>query len=532
MVVLVGCAPSSSQTLKQVRDEVVNLDPQRQAEYLRKKSSADRVGDVVSLEGADPVKVEWYSLVVGLQGTGTSEIPEPPAGILGPDTSLKNELLKSLYRSNVPGSPMGILQSMDTAPVIVAAVIPPLVQLNDRLDVAVQALGGTKSLEGGVLMSTPLRQVLQTRAGGGAYGDVWAYADGKLSLSSGRLAFGNAPPEEPTRGYVPAGGGSTGTGFLQLHLRRPDGYTASLLLLAIDERFPGCPALLTTQTLRITVPNYYQSEWQRLAQVLLEVRCRPPRGRFLSSYIRRLVHNLSGSDRALAEQASYRLEALGPESVPALEGTLHNPQQSAQLLAACTLAAMREPAGITALMQTIELGSDADRRVAARYLNFYSQHNVRDFQKKLLVDRDPEVRYRALLGLEQTQEDTAYSTREEAKGDDFSISRVQCAGTPALLIKGRAPRRLIFFGPDLSFRPPFKQEQTKQLQVGAKDTSGVTVDYLVYGQLQQLPVNSMQVIELVRALDHINLPVTDIMDLIFKLSRADRISGEVVFLDE
>jgi hypothetical protein len=42
----------------------------------------------------------------------------------------------------------------------------------------------------------------------------------------------------------------------------------------------------------------------------------------------------------------------------------------------------------------------------------------------------------------------------------------------------------------------------------------------------------MQVVDLVRALDRINLPITDIMDLIFRLSRADAISGEVVFLDE
>jgi hypothetical protein len=193
---------------------------------------------------------------------------------------------------------------------------------------------------------------------------------------------------------------------------------------------------------------------------------------------------------------------------------------------------MREPAGIPTLTQIIELGSDGDRRVAARSLNFYSQHNVRDFQKKLLVDRDPEVRYRALLGLELSQEDTAYSTSEEAKGEDFSITRVQCAGTAALVVKGRAPRRLIFFGPDLTLRPPFKQEQTKQLQVEAKDASAVRMDYLVYGQPQHLPVNSMQVIDLVRALDHINLPVTDIMDLMLKLSRADKINGEVVFLDE
>jgi hypothetical protein len=532
MVVLVGCAPSRPVTVEQVGKELSLLEPQQQVEFLQKKSSADRVGDAALLEGADAVVVQWYSLVVGLQGTGTSEVPELPAGALGPDTTLTNELLKSLYRSKVSGSPMEILRSMDTAPVIVGAAIPPLVRPNERLDVQLRALGSAKSLEGGVLMPTDLRQVLRTRTGGQDYGDPMAFAEGKLSLSAGRLAFGDAPPVEELVGYVPGGAVSIVSGFLGLRLRRADAYTASLLVVTISNRFPGCPTLLNPQALRITVPEYYRSEWQRFRNVLLEVRCRPPRGRLLSTYINGLVRNLTGDDRALAERASYRLEALGPEAVPALEGALRSPRPSTQLLAACTLAAMREPAGIAPLTQIIELGSDDDRRVAAGFLNFYSQHNVRDVQKKLLADRDPEVRYRALLGLEQTQEDTAFSTREVARGEDFSISRVQTTGTAALLVKGRSPRRLVFFGPDLTFRPPFKQPQTKELEVEAKDSSQVVVHYLVYGQPQDLPVKSMQVVDLVRALDRINLPITDIMDLIFRLSRADAISGEVVFLDE
>jgi HD-like signal output (HDOD) protein len=68
--------------------------------------------------------------------------------------------------------------------------------------------------------------------------------------------------------------------------------------------------------------------------------------------------------------------------------------------------------------------------------------------------------------------------------------------------------------------------------VEAKDNTRVVIDYRVYEQTTQLPVNSMQVLDLIRALDHINVPVSDIVDLIFKLSRADTIGGEVVFLDE
>jgi len=529
-----GCGPTTRVTLEQVNEELRALDPQQQMEYLRGKTSVDRLGDAAVLEGTEPVVLSWYSLVVGLAGTGCSEVPDLPPGTLGPDTTLRNELLKSLYRSQVPGSPSKILHSKDSAPVLVTAVVPPLVRPNQRLDLVVQALGQTRSLRGGVLMTTPLRRAVDRPGRGRFYGDTWAYGEGRVTLSSGRLAFGEVVPVSETVGYVPAGAASTVTGFLALRLRKPDAYAAALVTLAINDRFPNTavlPSLASVETVRIIVPEYYRAEWQRFSRVLMEIRCRPPRGRMLRSYINRLARQMEGNDPALAQQAAYKLEALGPEAVPALEGVLRSPRRGARLLAACTLAAMREPVGITPLMEFVQNGTDKERRLAARYLNFYTQHNVRQFQKKLLADSDPEVRYRALVGLETTQEDGPYTTHEEARGEDFTITLVRCAGEPALVVKGRNPRRLVFFGPDLNLRPPFRVEHLKELLIEAQDHTAV-IHYQVYGQPNVLPLRSLRVVDLVRALDHIKVTINDIMDLIFKLSRADAIDGEVLFLDE
>lgn len=529
---MLGCESATRVTIEQVNEELRLLEPQEQLDFLRKKTSVDRVGDAARLQGTEPVVLTWFSLVGGLDGTGTAEVPDLPGGALGPDTDLRNELLKSLYRSDVPGFPAQILSSLDTAPVTVSAIVPPLVQVNQRVDVVVQALGRTRSLRGGVLMSTPLRQTVTGRGGQTLYGETWAYAEGKVTPSHGRLAFGERAPTRETIGYAPAGGTSTVTGYLALALRRADIYGVALITLSINEQFPDAARVLGARSIRISVPQYYRSQWERFAQVIAEIRCRPPRGRALRTHINNLAGDLKGDDPVLARQAAFELEALAPESVPALEGALRSPHQEVRLLAARTLAAMREPAGITPLMHTIELGSETNRRLAAHYLNFYSQHNVRDFQKKLLADSDPEVRYRALLGLEQTQEDAPYTTHQDARGEDFKITRVRTAGPAVLVVKARNPRRFVFFGPELTLRPPFKQEHMKEILVEAQDTSQLFIRYRIYGQSNTLPVRSMAVIELVRALDHINLTSNDIMDLIFKLSRADAIAGEVLFLDE
>ncbi|MCK4299255.1 MAG: hypothetical protein KAX80_06975, partial [Planctomycetes bacterium] len=141
---MLGCESATRVTIEQVNEELRLLEPQEQLDFLRKKTSVDRVGDAARLQGTEAVVLTWCSLVGGLDGTGTAEVPDLPGGALGPDTDLRNELLKSLHRSDVAGSPAQILGSLDTAPVTVSAIVPPLVQVNQRIDVVIQALGRTR----------------------------------------------------------------------------------------------------------------------------------------------------------------------------------------------------------------------------------------------------------------------------------------------------------------------------------------------------------------------------------------------------
>ena len=529
-LLLLGCEPAGRVTLRQMNDELALLETQEQLEALRQKSRVDRIGDAVKLEGTEPVALNWYSLVVGLGTNGTRDVPDQQ---IDTDTMLWNELLKRLYVGGFTGSATKIVRSLDSAPVLVTAVVPPLVQGNDPLDIELKALGNTRSLRRGVLITTPLRHLLGYSGSRARYGNVWAEAEGKVTLSPGRLAFGEGGRVNERVAYVPAGGPCQVNRFLALRLRQPNTYSAGLIAMVLNRRFPNCAQLLSPQDVRVIAPDHYRSEWRRFAQVILEVRCRLPHGRPLRSYISGLVRDLQGDDPVLARQAALKLEAVGPESVPALEGSLRSSRPSVRLAAATALAAMRDPAGIIPLTRVIDMStSDEERRLAARYLNFYTERNVRDYQKKLLSDRDPEVRYRALLGLERTQEEAQYAVHETAEKGDFRISRVQAGGTPALVVKARTPRRLVFFGEGLSLRPPFKQAQLGELAVEARDRTKVTIYYRIYGQPNELPIRSMALVDLVKALDKINVTVNDIMDLIFKLSRADAIGGEVLFLDE
>jgi len=530
-LVIVGCKSAEPVTLRSVRDQLVAVEEGERLDFLRKHTRVDRIRDAATLEDTGPITLRWYSLVVGLQGTGTRGVPDQQ---IEPNVTLRSELKLNLVRNGMEDGADDILGSPDTAPVEVVARVPPLTNTNDRLDVVVQALGGATSLRYGVLATTELRRVEGLGGPAPRYLRVWAKAEGRIALSSGRLAFGEAPTVAPTRGYVAAAAPCNFTRFLGLRLREADPYAAFLVTMTINERFPGSAYLITGQTIRIVCPEYYRQDWRRFAQVLMEIRCRPTTSPIPGrSKLNSLLAELQSEDADRRRRAALKLEALGRSAVPVLERGLSSSRPAVRMAAAQALAAMREPAAIQPLFRFLEAGTPEDRHRAARYLNFYTQGNVQEYQRRLLADPDPEIRFRALLGLERAQAEAPIATHQPAQDEDFRITRVNTAGRPALVVKARNPRRFVFFGPAVALKPPFHQEVAQgDLIVEATQGSAVTIRYVVLGQECERRLATTDLDELVEQLDRINVTVNDIMDLIFKLSRADAITGDVLFLDE
>jgi flagellar P-ring protein FlgI len=120
-----------------------------------------KVKDISFIDGLKENQVYGYGLVVGLQGTGdTRKTPITRS-------SLKN-LLKNLGMegedANFP----------NTAAVLITAKLPAFVRVGDRIDVTVSSIGDAKSLEGGILVQSPLR---------GADNAIYAVAQGALSTA-------------------------------------------------------------------------------------------------------------------------------------------------------------------------------------------------------------------------------------------------------------------------------------------------------------------------------------------------------------
>ncbi len=153
-----------------------------------------RVKDVATIEGIRDNQLIGYGLVVGLRGTGDSSQTVFP----------EQTLISTLERMGVTVPQTGQnsaanMQVKNMAAVFVEATLPPFSQPGFKIDVTVSSAGDARSLEGGILLMTPLY---------GPDGQIYAQAQGGLVLGGYMAAAGgNARlSNHPTTAEIPGGG--------------------------------------------------------------------------------------------------------------------------------------------------------------------------------------------------------------------------------------------------------------------------------------------------------------------------------------
>jgi len=146
-----------------------------------------RVKDISSIEGIRDNQLVGYGIVVGLQGTGDSQQTTFPT----------QTLAATLLRMGV-SVPASSIRVQNLAAVFVSATLPPFARSGTKLDITVSSAGDARSLEGGLLLMTPLY---------GADGKIYAQAQGSLVVGGYSVtANGNAKQfNHPNTARVPFG---------------------------------------------------------------------------------------------------------------------------------------------------------------------------------------------------------------------------------------------------------------------------------------------------------------------------------------
>ena len=190
-----------------------------------------RIKDVATIEGIRDNQLVGYGLVVGLKGTGDSSQTVFPA----------QTLVSALERMGVTVPQTGSnsasnMQVKNMAAVFAVATLPPFSRPGYKVDVTVSSAGDARSLEGGILLMTPLY---------GPDGQIYAQAQGPLVLG-GYVAAGGGNAKQvnhPTTARIPAGAlveRAVPFDLKQMHsvnviLNDADFHTAERMAIAIDD---------------------------------------------------------------------------------------------------------------------------------------------------------------------------------------------------------------------------------------------------------------------------------------------------------
>jgi flagellar P-ring protein FlgI len=143
--------------------------------------------DISTVEGVRDNLLIGYGLVVGLKRTGDSQ-----------QTQFSTQALANILQRMGVQIPVASVQIRNVAAVFVTATLPPFARPGMRIDVTISSIGDAKSIEGGLLLMTPLHS---------SNGDVYAEAQGALTIAGYTAgAHGNTTSvNHPTVGRIPDG---------------------------------------------------------------------------------------------------------------------------------------------------------------------------------------------------------------------------------------------------------------------------------------------------------------------------------------
>jgi flagellar P-ring protein precursor FlgI len=212
--------------------------------------AASRIKDIAAFEGVRDNQLVGYGLLVGLNGTGDRS-----------QTFFSTQTLANmLERSGITILPEQV-RVKNIAAVMVTATLPPFVRPGSRIDVTVSSVGDAQSIQGGVLVMTPLK---------GADNQVYVTAQGSVVLGGfSSSGTGNrVQMNHPTGGLILSGGlvekdvpvDLSKKSQFHLLLHNNDFTTASRAVRAINETLGAeVAAAIDGRTINLALPSSYNN---------------------------------------------------------------------------------------------------------------------------------------------------------------------------------------------------------------------------------------------------------------------------------
>lgn len=212
-----------------------------------KIARCERIKDIVEIQGIRSNPLQGIGLVIGLSSTGDTSLPS-------------QQMLTSILRESGLVLQPADLTGGNIAIVMVTAKLGPFARVGSGIDVDVSSIGDASSLQGGILLPTPLKGLDQ---------QVYAVANGSISLG-GWGASGNqaaVTKNHLTVGRIPDGAtvemaelstyveNMAGERFVTLNLRNFDFSTAERITNVINLTYQNSATTVDAATIKVKIPS-------------------------------------------------------------------------------------------------------------------------------------------------------------------------------------------------------------------------------------------------------------------------------------
>ncbi|MDF7800942.1 flagellar basal body P-ring protein FlgI [Pontiellaceae bacterium B1224] len=206
-----------------------------------------RLKDLVRIQGVERIDLVGYGVVVGLNKTGDKDI------------ELAKRTVSNLMKNFNIFIDSSDITSKNVAVVMITASIEPFHRRGDRVGIQVASMGDATSLQGGILLMTPLLD---------PDGKTYAIAQGALVVGGYSVGVGGAGGSTETKNFPTVGRVPNGAtlnfdhdvefikeGKLELVLRHPDFTTAQRIAEVVASVSPDGSIAKDAGTVSITIPN-------------------------------------------------------------------------------------------------------------------------------------------------------------------------------------------------------------------------------------------------------------------------------------
>jgi len=508
------------------------------------KDVVQTIGDVsAEFDNATDLVVSGFGLVTGLDGTGGST----------PPCDARTAVVERLKRAKIENT-SEIIDSPDSAIVIVSAVIKPGVRRDELVDAVVTLPEGSrvKSLRGGMLQPTPLmtfstqgdvREYLKQNNFGTvsegnrllrghevvvAKGPIQAALDGKDDAA--------AESDQPLkRGYVWKGGRMIEgrAMFLVLKTDQQRFRVAEQVAARLNEAFHGGESAGTKvavarhkDLVAVAVPPRYRLNRPHYMRVVWAVPLTPPADP--TRYLKEWEEKLQRPETTLS--AAIRLEALGAPSVPVLRNALTSDYPLVRFAAAEALAYLGQTFAAEPLCRSAAEHS-ALQAYALTALAALDDALGMSKLEELMTAKEPELRYGAFRALREV-DPTGPLVRGEWARRAYIIHDVASGGPSLvhLLSEGRA--EVVLFGESPKLIAPFSLTAGPNITVTARAGDAVATVSRFSVKSGATPNHlqcSLAVTDILRTMAEQGATYSDAADMLRKADERKALSCPLVF---